>query len=266
MITKLLQKPLAVFDIESTGLNKKIDRIIDLAVVLLQPDGSRITRIWRVNPGQPIPPGATTVHGITDDDVRDAPPFAEVAKEVAELLTDHDLGGFNILYYDIPLLQEEFQRVGMTFSIEGRRIVDMQRIFHIKEPRTLSAALKFYCDTEHTDAHSALSDVEASIQVLNGQLERYPDLPATMDGLDQLCNPKDPDWADVEGKLKWSGKELIINFGQKQGMRLHDLVKSEPSYLRWILDKDFHEDTKRIVRDALDGRLPQRPNAASPTE
>lgn len=261
MIHTLLTRTLAVFDIESTGLNRKMDRIIDLAIVFIHPDGNRTVRTWRVNPEQAIPPDSTEVHGITDEDVKDAPRFSAIAAEVAHALEDCDLGGFNILRFDIPMLQEEFARAGVPFSMDGRRVVDMQRIYHMKEPRDLSAALQFYCAATHEGAHGALSDVEASIQVLEGQLKRYPDLPTSMDELDQLCNPKDASWADSTGKLKWVGKELVINFGQKMGMRIHDLLKSEQGYLQWILNRDFPDDTKWIIREALNGRFPDPPSA-----
>ncbi len=261
MIHQLLEKPLAVFDIESTGLNRKTDRIIDLAIVFIHPDGTRTTRTWRVNPEQAIPPGATEVHGITDEDVKDAPRFSAIAAEVAHALENCDLGGFNILRFDIPLLQEEFLRAGVSFSMDGRRVVDMQRIYHMKEPRDLSAALHFYCNATHDGAHGALSDVEASIHVLEAQLKRYADLPASMDELDRLCNPKDASWADSTGKLKWVGKELVINFGQKMGTRLHDLLKSDQGYLQWMLKRDFPDDTKCIIREALNGRMPDPPRA-----
>jgi DNA polymerase-3 subunit epsilon len=264
MIHQLLEKPLAVFDIESTGLNRKMDRIIDLAIVFIHPDGNRTTRTWRVNPEQAIPPGATAVHGITDEDVKDAPRFSAIAAEVAHELEDCDLGGFNILRFDIPMLQEEFLRAGVPFSMDGRRVVDMQRIYHMKEPRDLSAALQFYCESAHVGAHGALSDVEASIQVFEAQLKRYADLPASMDELDRLCNPKDASWADSTGKLKWVGKELVINFGQKTGSRLHDLLKSDQGYLQWMLKRDFPDDTKWIIREALNGRMPDPPGPATP--
>lgn len=260
MLKDILQKPLAVFDIESTGLNKKTDRIIDLAIVRLHPDGRRDTHAFRVNPEQKIPADATAVHGITDEDVKNAPPFKAIAAEVAKLLEGCDFGGFNVLRYDAPLLAEEFTRAGFPFSMEGRRILDAQRIYHIREPRDLSAALQFYCGKAHTGAHGAMSDVDATIDVLEAQFERYTDLPSDMDELDQLCNPRDPSWADQTGKIRWQDGDLVINFGQKSGIKLKQLVASERGYLEWILKKDFDDDTKALVRGALNNQYPTPPS------
>lgn len=253
-----LDKPLAVFDIESTGVNPRADRIIDLAIVKLLPDDHRETFTWRVNPEMPIPAQASEIHGIYDDDVKDCPTFRQVAPEIKDTLKDCDLGGFNILRYDIPLLREEFLRVGVPFAVEGRRLFDAQRIFHMKEPRDLTAALQYYAGEVHTDAHGALADVEATIQVMEGQYGKYDDLPDNMDAMDQLCNPKDPDWIDSTGRLKWDGDEAVVNFGKNQGRSLRIMALEDPGFLRWILKKDFPRDTQQIVQDALNGKLPVR--------
>ncbi len=252
MLSNILQRPLAIFDIESTGLNKKTDRIIDLAILRLYPDGQTDTNVYRVNPECPIPPESTKVHGITDDDVKDAPSFKDIAHKIATVLTDCDFAGFNIVRYDAPLLLEEFARAGVPFNMEGRRILDAQRIYHIKEPRDLSAALQFYCGKEHTGAHGAMSDVDATLHVLEAQLQRYEDLPDNIDELDALCNPRNPSWADQAGKIRWHDGELVINFGQKTGVPLKQLALTERGYLEWILKKDFDADTKNLVREALD--------------
>ncbi|MBN1269055.1 MAG: 3'-5' exonuclease, partial [Kiritimatiellae bacterium] len=178
-----LQRPLAVFDIESTGVNRRKDRIIDLAIVTLLPDGSQSTFTFRVNPEMPIPAQATKVHGITDADVKDCPTFKQVAADVAACLEGCDLAGYNILGFDIPLLEEEFRRAEVPFNMDGRRVVDAQRIFHQNEPRDLTAALKFYCGEMHLGAHGALEDVLATVRVLDGELARYKDLPRDVEGL-----------------------------------------------------------------------------------
>ncbi len=259
MLKDILDRPLAVFDIESTGLNRKLDRIIDLAVVRLHPDGTQDAHTFRVNPEMPIPAASTAVHGITDADVAASPTFGEVAPKVAELLEGCDFSGFNVLRFDAPLLAAEFARVGVSFTLEGRRILDAQRIFHIKEPRDLSAALQFYCNETHTGAHGAMEDVLATVQVLHAQFERYDDLPKDMDELDALCNPRDPDWADQEGKIRWVSGELVLNFGQKQGTKIRDLVYNDPGYLEWMLKKDFPDDTKDLIRNAINNRYPDPP-------
>jgi DNA polymerase-3 subunit epsilon len=259
MITSLLDRPLAVFDIESTGLNRKTDRIIDLAILVLHPDGTRDTHTFRVNPEQPIPSDSTAVHGISDADVQDAPTFRQVAHEVADVLRGCDFGGFNVTRYDAPLLQEEFVRAGIPFSMEGRRILDAQRIYHLKEPRDLTAALQFYCGEDHAGAHGALDDAEATLRVLEAQLQRYADLPPDLNALAEWCNPRDPTWADSEGKIRWRDGDLVINFGQKHGTRLKELVMNNRGFLEWMLKSDFPEDTKELVRDALNNRYPTAP-------
>lgn len=252
-------RPLAFFDIESTGINVRTDRIIDLAIVRILGE-QRTTKTWRVNPERPIPAEASAVHGIYDADVKDAPVFRKIAREVAAELEGCDLAGYNIIRFDIPMLCEEFVRAGIPFSLEGRRIIDPQRIFHQREPRDLTAALQFYRGEKHTGAHGALDDVVATIKVLEGQFEKYGDLPKTVEALSDYCNPKDPSWADGTGKLKWVAGELTVNFGSKQGSKLRDLVQNEPSFLRWMLEKNFPRDTTEIVSNALKGKWPAPPN------
>ena len=195
-----LDRPLAFFDIESTGTSPRGDRIIDMAITKIFPDGERRTYTYRVNPEMPIPEGSTRIHGITDDDVRESPTFKEIAEKVCELLDDSDLAGYNIVRFDVPMLQEEFKRAGVTFDTESRRMIDVQRIFHRKEPRDLSAALSFYCGEMHMGAHGAEDDVLATIRVLEGQYDKYNDLPTDPDALHDYCNPKDPDWVDRTGR------------------------------------------------------------------
>lgn len=254
-----ISRPIAFFDIESTGINSANDRIIDLAVVKLMPDGSRETFSWRLNPGIPIPKSATAIHGISDADVANSPSFSDKAAEILACFEGCDLAGFNVLGYDIPLLQAEFARVKMAFNMTGRNVVDGARIFHQKERRTLTAALKFYCNDEHTDAHGALADVEATIRVVESQLDRYDDLPGTIEELSAWCNPKNPNAIDAQGKIVWNDdNEASINFGKNQGQTLRSLVRNDEGFLQWILKKDFPEDTKAIVRAALDKKFPVR--------
>ena len=263
MIPLRTDRPLAFFDIESTGTNVRADRIIDLAIVKLFPDGHREEHTFRVNPERPIPPEASAVHGTCDQDVKACPTFSQVATQVAALFEGCDLGGYNILRFDIPMLIEEFKRAGLAFSMEGRRVVDPQRIFHQREPRDLTAALHFYCGELHLGAHGALDDVIATMQVLAGQYQRYADLPQDINALSEYCNPRDPSWLDSAGRLKWVSGEATINFGRKQGARLRDLADQDPSYLRWILGSDFPPDVKAVVSNVLKGKFPTPPVAAS---
>ncbi len=259
MLPLQTDRPVAFFDIESTGVNVRTDRIIDLAIVKVHTDGRRESVTFRVNPEMPIPPGASAVHGIYDKDVKDCPTFKQVAAKVAQVFEGCDLGGYNVVRYDIPLLIEEFKRASLPFDVEDRRVLDAQRIFHRREPRDLSAALRFYCGEAHPGAHGALADVEATISVLEGQFARYEDLPKDVEALSAYCNPRDPTWADGTGKLKWVAGELTINFGQKQGAKIRDLVAKDPGYLRWMIGKDFPRDTTALVSDALKGKYPDPP-------
>lgn len=254
-----LDRPLAVFDIESTGTDPVQDRIVELCIVRLSPGGRRETHTLRINPGMPIPAGATAVHGITDADVAACPPFSDLAPEIARLFDSCDLAGYNLLRFDIPMLVEEFRRAGLTFQVEGRRVVDAQRIYHRREPRDLTAAVAFYCGKPHTDAHGAEADALATLEVLEGQLNRYPDLPVDVEGLDRYCNPRHPTWADRIGRLKWANGEIVVNFGARRGESLRSLVQTNSGYLKWILKGAFPADTQEIVRNALEGKYPPPP-------
>ena len=265
MLKLKLDRPLAVFDIESTGTNRRTDKIIDLAIVKLLPDGRREVHEYRFDPERPIPPETTAIHGIADADVKGCPVFRQKAAELISLLKDCDLAGYNVLGFDIPLLAEEFARAGVVLDVESCRVFDAQRVFHKKVPRDLTAALKFYCGELHLDAHGALGDVEATLRVMEGQLEKYPDLPRDLDGLDNFCNPRDPAWADRTGKLKWVDGEVTLNFGKYQGRKLREVVQQEPNLVRWMLKADFPQDTRDIVQNALNGKYPPPPAPAPET-
>lgn len=254
-----LDRPLVVFDLEATGLNKRTDRIVALALVRYEPSG-RIEKVsYLLNPGIPIPEETTLIHGITDADVANAPSFAEMAESLAAHFADADLAGYNILGYDIPLLTEEFARANRPFSVDGRRILDAQRIFFRNEPRDLSAALRYYCGDSHDNSHDALGDVLATIRVLDGQFRKYPELPEDMNALNEYCDPRDPAWVDRNGRLKWAKGEVVFNFGKFQGQSLRETVAKDPNFITWLLRSDFPEDTKQIVRDAAAGTYPAPP-------
>ena len=259
----VLQRPLAVFDIESTGTDVQQDRIVELAIVKLLTDGSRQTKAWLVNPGVPIPPEVTAIHGITDADVADKPLFKDIAGIIATELDGCDVGGYNVVRFDIPMLEAEFRRAKFTFSFEGCRIVDAQRIFHIKEPRDLSAAVVFFCGKRHDNAHGAEADAEATLDVIEGQLVKYPDLPHDIEGLDVFCAAKNPDWVDRAGRFRWSGGEIVVNFGSKKGQRLKELIETRSSFLGWILTNNFPADTKELIRKAMEGVYPPPPKPAA---
>ena len=260
MVNLELTRPLAIFDIEATGLNARADRIVEICIVKIFPDNRREVHVFRIDPEIPIPPESIAIHGITNADVVGCPTFDEIAPKINELLTDCDLGGFSAINFDIPLLTEEFMRARIRFSLDGRRIVDAQRIFHKKEPRDLTAAVQFFCNESLEGAHGAEADACATVKVLEAQLARYTDLPHNIDELDMFCNPKDPCWADRSGRLKWSGNEIVINFGLKKGTPLRLLARTDAKYLKWIIRGDFPRDTQDIVQRVLDtGTLPIQP-------
>ena len=249
-----LERPLAIIDIESTGINPRTDRIIDLAVIKVHPDDRRETRVYRFHPEMNIPPETTAIHGISDADVADCPRFHEKAPEVLAFLENCDLAGFGLTRFDVPLLCEECARAGFVLNVDAVRVLDAQRIFHKKEPRDLTAAVNFYCDSPHPAAHSAEGDALATLAVLEGQLRKYPDLPRTLPELSEYGNPsRRTDWADYSGRLRKVNDEIIINFGtQYKGRSLRDLAKNNAGFLKWILKGDFPSDTKRIVAEALE--------------
>lgn len=233
-----LERPLAFFDIESTGLSVVNDRIVELALIQVHPSGDVIEKVRRFNPGIPIPPEATAVHGITDADVADEEPFARRARSLAELLDNADLAGFNIRRYDVPLLIAEFQRAGVPFDVRGRRLIDMQTIFHREERRDLSAAARFYLDRDHEEAHTALGDIRTSAAVLSAQLVRYPHLPRDLDGLQQYCDEYAPYRSALDRWFEDTGEGLAFRRGKHRGRPLAAVAREAPDYLEWMIGAD----------------------------
>jgi DNA polymerase III subunit epsilon len=253
MLDKLLplDRPLVVFDTETTGTNSRSDRIIEIACLKIHPDGTQENFVQRLNPGMPIPAGSTAIHGIRDADVASAPRFRDVAPALAAFLDGSDLAGYNITGFDLPVLRMEFLRAGVPFEIADRRIVDAQRIFFSREPRHLAAAARFYCQTDHAGAHGALADAEMTARVLAGQLQRYAELPRTVVELhEQFCAGLDQD-VDPEGRIRLVNGEPTINFGKNRGRLLRDISREEPGLLRWIIKGDFSDPVKQIARKYL---------------
>jgi len=251
----LIDRPIVFLDLETTGKFPPTDRIVEICAIKLTPgvDAPEI-RTRRVNPGCPIPAESTEIHGIRDEDVADEPEFHRMARSLAGFLEGCDLAGFNIIQFDLPLLRKEFQRAEVPFSLEGRRLLDVYQLFKILEPRSLSAAVMKYLDVEHTDAHGAEADAMATFQVLEGMLERYPDLPGDLSSLNNLINAPDPANVDPEGKLKKTGTHVVLGFGKHRGVSLEELARNNPDYLEWILRGNFSETVKDRVQEALSER------------
>ena len=238
-----LTRPLVFFDLETTGTNITHDRIVEISIVKLMPDGTVVERSRRLNPEMPIPAEATAVHHITDDDVAGEPTFRQVAASLSKLLQGCDIAGFNSNRFDIPLLDQEFHRAGVDFDLNGVRFVDVQTIYHKKEPRTLVAAYRYYCGKELEEAHSALADTRATMEVLMAQLDVYDDLPVELDGLSEFANPNRN--VDLLGRLIYDdNKREVINFGKYKGRLAEEVLASDPGYYNWIMQGDFAQNRK----------------------
>lgn len=249
-----LERPLAVIDLETTGTDIKIDRIIEVSVLKLLPGGDHDHRTRRVNPSVPIPPEATKIHGISDDDVADCPSFRAIAPSLARFLDGCDLCGFNILGFDLRLLVAEYNRVGLVFPVSGRRVIDACRIFHQREPRDLTAAYKLYCGLHHEGAHGAAADVLATAAILDAQVVRYEDLPRTVDGLHGACN--DPAALDMSGMFGRDEDGVIVFLkGKYKGRSLEAVAGDKPDYIDWMLKSDFFDDTKAIAAETMGTRV-----------
>ena len=244
-----LTKPLAVFDLETTGLDFAKDRIIEIAVIKLSPDGSVEEKCMRLNPTIPIPPQASNIHHIYDKDVADCPTFSDVAQDYLEFFDHSDVCGFNSNKFDYPFLVEEFLRCGLKFNADGRRFIDVQRLFHAMEPRNLSAAYKLYCQKDLENAHSAAADARATLEVLNGILSRYADvLNNDFDKLHDLCKGNTK-YVDLGQKIYDENGVVKFNFGKHKGKAVTEVYQNEPQYFDWILRSDFSLDFKSRIQE-----------------
>ncbi|MEI2750451.1 MAG: 3'-5' exonuclease [Ferruginibacter sp.] len=249
-----LHRPLAFIDLETTGISLSSDRIIEIAIVKMMPDNTRLVKRKLINPQIAIPPASTEIHGITDEMVKDAPTFKQAGNEIKQFLENCDLGGYNSNRFDIPMLMEEFLRAGMDVDLSNRRMVDVQHIFYTMEPRTLSAAYKFYCQKELINAHSAEADVNATIDVLLSQVERYNNLGNSVDTiLGAIGEEKIVDYARRFG-FDDKGVE-VFNFGKYKGRSVADVLKSEPQYYDWMMKGDFPLHTKQKLTEILNRTL-----------
>lgn len=253
-----LKKPLAFFDLETTGMNISTDRIVEISIVKVFPDGTKEIKTKRVNPTIPIPSESSAIHGIFEKDIKDEPTFKQIAKSIQEYLEGCDLGGYNNIKFDIPLLIEEFYRVGIDFSLDNRKIIDAQQIFFMMEPRTLSGAYKFYCNKELEGAHGAEADTLATFDVFMAQIDKYKDVAIKnekgemvtpiQNDMDAIHNITANKFADLAGRLGYNEKgQETINFGKYKGRPVEEVLMAEPGYYDWMMKGDFPAYTKKIL-------------------
>lgn len=259
-----LKRPLAIFDLEATGLDVTNDRIVEIAILKVNVDGSTEEFSRRVNPLIPIPNEVSLIHGIYDADVANEKNFTELAPEVAAFLGDADLAGYNSNKFDIPLLAEEFLRAGLSIDISTRNFVDVQNIFHKMEQRTLVAAYAFYCQKELVNAHNAMADVVATWEVLKAQLERYENLEGEVEFLADFTKVGNMDILDFAGRIAVNEKgEAVYNFGKHKGKTIREVAVIEPGYYGWMLDANFPLYTKQVLKREMD-KIKQSQQKARP--
>ncbi|MDR0546502.1 MAG: 3'-5' exonuclease [Dysgonamonadaceae bacterium] len=240
-----LKNPIVFFDLETTGINIVSDRIVEISYLKVFPNGDEEAKTRRINPEMPIPPQATEVHGISDEDVKDCPTFKSIAKSLAAQIEGCDLAGYNSNRFDIPLLAEEFLRADVDLDLMKRKFVDVQTIFHKKEQRTLSAAYKFYCDLDLENAHTAEADTKATYEILKAQLDRYSDLQNDIQFLSEYSAFTNN--VDFAGRVVFNDKKQeIINFGKYKGRLAEEVLREDPGYYSWIMQGDFPLHTKKV--------------------
>ncbi|MBQ4138862.1 MAG: 3'-5' exonuclease, partial [Muribaculaceae bacterium] len=231
---------------ETTGVNIMTDRIVELSLIKVYPNGDEEVKSRRLNPEMPIPPQATAIHHITDEDVKDAPTFKQIAKDLARIFEGCDVAGFNSNRFDIPLLEEEFLRAGVDFDFSKRRFIDVQTIFHKMEQRTLVAAYKFYCHKDLNDAHSAEADTRATYEVLKAQLDHYPTLQNDVAFLSEFSTQNKN--VDLAGRMIYNENKVeVFNFGKHKGKPVEEVLRNEPSYYGWMMQGEFPLNTKKVL-------------------
>ena len=241
-----LNKPICFFDLETTGVDIAKDRIVEIAILKVFPNGNKESKTWLVNPTIPIPPQVTAIHGISNEKVANEPTFAALAPQVFAMIKDSDLAGYNSDRFDIPLLAEELLRAGVDFDMKNRVSVDVQTIFHKMEERTLSAALKFYCGQNLENAHSAEADTMATYEIMKAQLDRYPELENDVKSLAEFTTRKKI--ADFAGMIAFDkDNNEIFTFGKHKGLKVETVLETEPGYFSWIQNADFPLYTKKVL-------------------
>ncbi|NND78690.1 MAG: 3'-5' exonuclease [Maribacter sp.] len=249
-----LTRPICFFDLETTGMNVAHDRIVEISILKVYPNGNKESKTWLVNPEIPIPEVVVAIHGISNDKVANEPTFKMLSREIYNMIKDSDLGGYNSDRFDIPLLAEEMLRADIDFDMKNMVSVDVQTIFHKMEKRTLEAAYKFYCDKDLTDAHSAAADTKATYEVLMSQLDRYPELENNIKKLAEFSTHKKT--VDFAGFIVLDEDEdEIFSFGKHKGRKVLEVLDKEPGYFGWILNADFPLYTKKVLTQIKLSRL-----------
>ena len=251
-----LDKAICFIDLETTGINVSTDRIVELAIVKIMPDASKQIKRKLVNPEMPIPKAATEVHGITDEMVHQAPTFKQIANEVKQFIEGADLAGYNSNRFDIPMLNEEFLRAGMSVNLENRKLLDVQKVFHMMEQRTLSAAYKFYCNKNLEDAHSAEADATATWEILEAQLEKYPVLGNSVESVVKFTG--EDQIIDFARRFIYENGVEVFNFGKHKGKPVSQVLKEEPQYYDWMMKGDFALHTKQKLTEMLNKTMLQK--------
>ncbi len=244
-----LTRPICFIDLETTGINVSTDRIVEIAIVKIGIDGTKQVKRRLVNPEMPIPKGSSEVHGITDEMVKDAPTFKQIANEVKQFMEGSDIGGYNSNRFDVPMLNEEFLRAGIGVDIESRKLLDVQKVFHMMEQRTLSAAYQFYCHKTLEDAHTAEADATATWEILEAQIERYPQIGNTVESIVKFTG--EDEIIDFARRLIYDNGVAVFNFGKHKGKPVVQVLKEEPQYYDWMMKGDFALHTKQKLTEIL---------------
>jgi len=244
-----LSRPICFLDLETTGINVSTDKIVEIAIVKISPDGTQVIKRKLINPEMPIPKSASDIHGITDEMVKDAPTFKSVANEIKQFIEGADLAGYNSNRFDIPMLNEEFLRAGVSVDVESRKLLDVQKVFHMMEQRTLTAAYKFYCQKNLEDAHSAEADAVATWEVLEAQLLKYPQIGNTVDAIVKFTG--EDQIVDFARRFVIENGVEVFNFGKHKGKPVTQVLKEEPQYYDWMMKGDFALHTKQKLTEIL---------------